>query len=195
MIRKLSPDDVSEIASLHKKCLRSFLQSFDCNFIANFYNISLRSPDNFAIGYFVDNSLKGFVFGSIAVNNLYRLLIIKRPFYFIYKCIMAVACKPTMLFIFFRMLFNTTETTKSECNVQLVYIAVDDEIRKQGIGMKMLDSFHSFLIEKQIYNYELIVEEGNKSAVSFYEKNGFALKKRFTESGLTRRTYYRNLSK
>ncbi|MFC9418748.1 GNAT family N-acetyltransferase [Bacillus mobilis] len=49
---------------------------------------------------------------------------------------------------------------------------VDEKYRRNGLGLKLMNSAMEWFKEKQIYEIELTVVYGNE-AVSFYEKMGF----------------------
>ncbi|SFJ92155.1 MULTISPECIES: GNAT family N-acetyltransferase [unclassified Bacillus (in: firmicutes)] len=49
---------------------------------------------------------------------------------------------------------------------------VDEEYRRNGLGLKLMNSAMEWFKEKQIYEIELTVVYGNE-AVSFYQKLGF----------------------
>ncbi|PEY34660.1 GNAT family N-acetyltransferase [Bacillus cereus] len=49
---------------------------------------------------------------------------------------------------------------------------VDEKYRRNGLGLKLMNSAVEWFKEKQIYEIELTVVYGNK-AVSFYQKLGF----------------------
>ncbi|PGO25842.1 GNAT family N-acetyltransferase [Bacillus cereus] len=49
---------------------------------------------------------------------------------------------------------------------------VDEKYRRNGLGLKLMNSAMEWFKEKQIYEIELTVVYGNE-AVSFYEKLGF----------------------
>ena len=56
--------------------------------------------------------------------------------------------------------------------VDIVNIVVDDKYRRKGIGTKLLNYI---ILSKDIAEIWLEVRKSNKSAISFYEKNGFSL--------------------
>lgn len=58
-------------------------------------------------------------------------------------------------------------------DAELLYIAVDNIYRKQGIGQYLLEHVMQTAQENQAYRILLEVRESNASAVNFYEKNGF----------------------
>ena len=65
--------------------------------------------------------------------------------------------------------------------VEIEYIIVPEEYRKQGIGSKLLSE-----IEKEnINNVTLEVRKSNMTAINFYKKNGYKIK-------AVRKNYYGN---
>lgn len=65
--------------------------------------------------------------------------------------------------------------------IEIEYIIVQDEYRKQGIGSKLLNE-----VEKNsVKNITLEVRESNIAAINFYKKNGFKI-------STIRKNYYGN---
>lgn len=58
-------------------------------------------------------------------------------------------------------------------DAELLYIAVDNIYRKQGIGQYLLETVMQTARENQAYRILLEVRESNVSAVNIYDKNGF----------------------
>ena len=60
-------------------------------------------------------------------------------------------------------------------------IAVDEGVRRQGVGTELLEFMKRDAKERWFDRIELDVWEFNKSAIGFYEKNGFVMFRRFME--------------
>lgn len=67
--------------------------------------------------------------------------------------------------------------------IEIDYIIVDNNYRNLGIATKLLKYMEQ--IHKNIKNITLEVRESNKSAINFYEKNGF-------KAVTTRKNYYKD---
>lgn len=65
--------------------------------------------------------------------------------------------------------------------IEIEYIIVQDEYRKQGIGSKLLNEVEKISVK----NITLEVRESNIAAINFYKKNGFKI-------STIRKNYYGN---
>lgn len=58
--------------------------------------------------------------------------------------------------------------------VEIARVAVDDKVRRQGIGRGLLDYTVACCQEQQITRMLLDVRESNEDAIAFYRKYGFS---------------------
>ena len=82
MIKKISKSEIKELAVLHQQVLPSFLSVFPLSFIEKFYTSQLARDGQLILGYFNEDKLVGFVFGTNNVEELYKDFINKNKFYF-----------------------------------------------------------------------------------------------------------------
>lgn len=69
--------------------------------------------------------------------------------------------------------------------IEINYIYVDSDYRKQQIGTKLIEELISFAKINNCINITLEVNENNNVAINFYEKNGF-------KKSAIRNNYYGN---
>lgn len=170
MIRAITLKDISKLAILHKEVLPSFLAVFPLGFIQRFYSSQLSRKNQLLLGYFDEDNLVGFVFGTDNVDDLYSNFIHENKVYFYTQTLLAIAKNPKYILLFVSKLFS--RPFKSPCKRQLVYIAVSKQTIKRGLGSLLVQTLERHW--EQFGYYELEVESSNK-AYSFYQKHNFYL--------------------
>lgn len=171
MIRNIDGKDIKQVAEIHKKFLPSIISFYSSNFIEEFYrhHLSSKSETRIFLGYFDEEKLLGFVFGTHQLDLLFDDFLKKNRPYFTKETLKALVKHPVYFIHLFGKVFQ--KTTENQSQSQLVYIVVDQILGQKGIGKILLESF-----EKEARNsvdyYELEVEKNNP-ALGFYQKNGF----------------------
>ncbi|MBS1550267.1 MAG: GNAT family N-acetyltransferase [Bacteroidetes bacterium] len=170
MIKPLSQENVPSLAKLHKEILPSFLSVFPLSFIEGFYKSQLEIRDQLLLGYFEENRLVGFVFGTHDVEKLYQHFISENKAYFYTQTLFSLIKNPKYFLLFASKVF--AKPFHSVCKRQLVYIGVDKTAKQKGVGSQLIAALEQEW--KGVKYYELEVESNNP-AFSFYEKHGFTL--------------------
>ncbi|WP_124639569.1 MULTISPECIES: GNAT family N-acetyltransferase [Amniculibacterium] len=170
MIKEIAENDIHQLALLHKRILPSFLSTFSISFITKFYKCQLERDNQLLIGYFEQDKLIGFVFGTDDVNLLYSEFINQNKFYFYTQTLISFLKNPKYLLLFLAKF--TSESFTSTCQRQLVYIGVDNKTKQKGIGSQLLKYFENQW--KEFGYYELEVESENP-ALQFYKRNNFKI--------------------
>ncbi len=171
MIQEITEKDIKQVAEIHKKFLPSIISFYSTDFIEKFYRHHLFSNKETRIflGYFDEENLLGFVFGTHQLDLLFDDFLKKNRPYFIQETLKALVKHPIYVVHLFGKVFQ--KTAESQSQSQLVYIAVDKTYGKKGIGKMLLEIFEKEA-RKSVDYYELEVEKSNP-ALSFYQKNGF----------------------
>lgn len=171
MIKNITDKDLQQVAEIHKKFLPSIISFYSADFIAKFYRHHLFSKNETRIflGYFEEENLLGFVFGTHQLDLLFDDFLKNNRSYFIKETLKALVKHPIYFVHLFSKVFQKTAENQSQS--QLVYIAVDKTYGKKGIGKMLLESFEKEA-KKSVDYYELEVETNNP-ALSFYQKNNF----------------------
>lgn len=170
MILNIQEQHISQVAKLHQENLPSFLSEYPLSFIEKFYHQQLKRNKQLLLGDFEDGELRGFVFGTDHVENLYKDFITDHQFYFYFQTICTLFFNPKYILLFASKFVSKKYV--SRCKRQLVYIAVDAHAGKKGVGTSLLKALEEEW--KDMKYYELEVEANNK-AFCFYKKNGFFL--------------------
>lgn len=71
-----------------------------------------------------------------------------------------------------------------EKRLHIAHLAVEKQCRKQGIGRLLIQRVEAYALENGYSGLELFVTRSNKSAVRFYEKQGYEVDRLFLRKGL-----------
>jgi len=171
MIEFLSKNDAAAIARIHKENLPGILSIYPVSVLKEFYELQLSNASkNFALGFFENRKLQGFVFGTYRVDEIFNDYIKSAFYYYLFQTFVSFLKNPKLLVYYLKAFFSKKRS--SFCPVQLVYIAVDQNSKKKGIGQQLLDAFENELSRNNINYFELEVEQNNP-ALRFYRKNNF----------------------
>lgn len=170
MIRDITDGEIVDVVQLHRKILPSFLSAYPSRFIEKFYRSQLWRKNQLLLGYFENNQLQGFVFGTDHVEKLYGDFIAENRLYFYLQTIITLLLNPKYIVLQAGRLVSKSKP--SLCKRQLVYIAVNPRSETKGIGSLLLHEFEKRW-EKFGY-YELEVRSDNK-ALNFYLKHNFEI--------------------
>jgi len=55
-------------------------------------------------------------------------------------------------------------------------ISVDQNLKRKGIGTKLINTAYYYFYKNNIYNIEVVTQKDNIAACNFYEKNNFKIK-------------------
>ena len=72
--------------------------------------------------------------------------------------------------------YEENQDDKTKKNVYVMTITVLKAYRRYGIGTQLLDKAIEECTKEDVANIYLHVHSGNRSAIEFYTKNGFAVK-------------------
>lgn len=171
MIKEILEKDLKQVAEIHKKFLPSIISYYSSDFIEGFYKYHLISKKESCIflGYFEGENLLGFVFGTHELDLLFDDFLKNNRISFIKETFLALMKNPVYFVHLVGKIFQ--ETMPNQSQSQLVYIAVDKNYNKKGIGKLLLEGFEKEA-KKSVNYYELEVEKNNP-AFGFYQKNNF----------------------
>lgn len=186
MIYFAQKKDAFKMAKIHKQEINmGFLSSLPLPFLEKIY-LSVIEND-FCVVAKENNDIVGFIAGTSDIKKLYSFFFKK---YFFYS-----------LFIFLPKLFDIKKIIedifyikKEEIKPELLTIAVKKDFQGRGIAREMLALFLSEMRKRGVRVFRVVVGEELKSAINFYEKNGFKfLKETEVHKGQKSRIYIYHL--
>ncbi len=190
IIRLANKDDCSGVAKIHAQEIKlGFLSELGEKFLFYFYSAMIDSPNAFLIVAEDNGSIIGFISGCIDLKKFYRGFVRK----YIIK-ITPILFKKVFNINSLKKILETTKYAKQEekklPETELVSFAVSSQFQGRGVAKKLLDEFFSKMRKNGVEHIRVIVGEGLKSAIKFYEKNGFKFySKSFVHQDMPSRIY------
>lgn len=186
-------DEAQQIAEIHKKEIKSgFLSSLKLLFLTKLYSAIINSCFSFCVVAKEKGKIIGFVSGVTNVDRLY-LYFMRRYFFhstvallpraFSFKTLKKIL--ETLFYPIRKIGHFIKKGGKKEKlpKAELLSIAIEKNFQRQGIGKKLIEQFISEIKKRKIKSFKVIVGENLKSAVKFYEKNGFEFVKKIKIHG------------
>ena len=171
--------DALQIAQIHKNEInKGFLSSLGIVFLGNFYSALIESKFSFCVVAKEDDRIVGFISGVFDLNKFYQYFL-KNYFFqsvvLLYKKIFNIS--------YIKKILETLLYPVKEKNLppaELLTMAVLKQFQGQGIAGKMFFEFLGEMKKRDIKTFKVLVGEELKSAIAFYEKNGFTFLKNTT---------------
>ncbi|OGZ73384.1 MAG: hypothetical protein A2908_03320 [Candidatus Staskawiczbacteria bacterium RIFCSPLOWO2_01_FULL_38_12b] len=171
--------DALQIAQIHKNEIdKGFLSSLDIIFLGNFYGALIESKFSFCIVAKEDDRIVGFISGVFDLDKFYRYFLKN---YFFQSVVLL--CKKVFNISYIKKILETLLYPVKEKNLppaELLTMAVLKQFQGQGIAGKMFFEFLGEMKKRDIKTFKVLVGEELKSAIAFYEKNGFTFLKNTT---------------
>ena len=189
MIVPFGADHVDQVARLHCAALTGLLSELGEPAARAFYAGCIRTGS--AAG-FVDlekGEVRGFVLGSVHPAELKRAALLSDPAGILAGISIGILRRPSALAWLAKSLRGPDEGGYNAGSPELTYLAVSPACRKSGIGGDLVDTFTQAMRGARVPAYELSVDDGNGSAIAFYEGRGFTAIGRYREFGSLHRRY------
>jgi ribosomal protein S18 acetylase RimI-like enzyme len=180
-IRLMQPDDVDSVIRVHMDGFQGFFLTFlGPAFLREFYAGVCEDPSGIALVY-DDNSVSGFVVGTIEPPGFYKRLIQKRWWRFGFASLRPVINRPSIIPRLLRALTLPSKTTNTQLRTgTLMSLAVMQKYHGNGVGRKLVSSFLENSRRRQVEIVNLTTDAvGNDSTNEFYLKMGFVYVKSF----------------
>jgi len=182
IIRLAQKKEAQQIAEIHKKEIKKgFLSSLKKSFLEKLYSAIIESRYSFCIVAQEKDRVIGFVAGTTDIDKLYSYFLKKYFFQSVFT-LLPKAVKLKNLKKIFETLFYP-QKEKELPKAELLTIALKREFQGQKIGNQMLQEFILEMKGKGVEVFKVIVGQNLRSAIKFYEKNGFQFLKNITIHG------------
>jgi ribosomal protein S18 acetylase RimI-like enzyme len=189
MIAPMSNEHVDDVARLHCASLTGLVSELGVRAARAFYAGCVRSGSARGFVFLEDSDVRGFVLGSAHPASLKQEVLRANPVGTVVGLCVGIARRPVSLLWLFRSVRGPDEGTYDGAAAELTYLAVASNRRSSGVGRHLVDRFTSAMRDAGVSAYELSVDEGNQTAIGFYEKLGFRLQGRYREFGIVHRRY------
>lgn len=172
-IREPRLSDVPSIVRIHLRSFpRGFKSYFGSRYLENMYNDLVSCAH---VGLVVEDSdsvVRGFVFsdkspsmrGNVSLSillSIFTQLLAKSPTF--------IPILTSRLLLFFKVKVSS-EISEATDAIELAYIAVDDELRSQGIGRKLISVFEDNALNAEAYQ-KCRTRTHNSRLTEYYIKN------------------------
>lgn len=187
LTRKLCPEDIPAVASIHKAAYRvdHFSAHLTNTLLERMYAELCRENPFPMVATDSSGQVLGFVVGNFAkyIGQARKSFLANN-----YVAIAASALlSPLALLkkISDRLsIFLSRESFTSQARMRLISIAVAPASQHKAVGKLLLEAFEDNLKQEGVVFYGLSVKENNFSAVRFYQKNGFRVERRCNDGSL-----------
>ncbi len=180
-IRLATAADVDAVVKIHLASFQGFFLTFlGTSFLREFYAGVCEDQSGIAIVY-VDDSISGFVVGTVQPSGFYRRLIQKRWWKFGIASLLPVIRKPSIVSRLLRAFTLPTEMSATQINTgTLMSLAVMRNCQGQGIGKQLVSAFLEGSRKRQIEVVNLTTDAiDNEATNEFYSKIGFTCARTF----------------
>ncbi len=184
-VRSLVANDAPAVAALHTAALQGLLSDLGLGLATAFYRAAPRLESTVALVADADGPV-GFVLGTTAAEGYYRRVALAAP------CTVGARLAGRLLTD--AALRRRIGQGQEFSGPELLFLAVAEAHRGQGIGGALIDEFETRLRDRRISRYALCVESDNARAIAVYEGRGLVAEGRFDEYGLARTRYVKALS-
>lgn len=166
IIRKITNEDIPEVASIHFKHLKvGVLSHLGEKFLREFYKSLLKQNSTFTLVAFHDSKIIGFATGAINLQTVPKALItdlwLPTLFAIIKNPVIAVKLLQTPFYPSFKTNVNIGE---------IFSLAVIPGFRRQGIGSKLINSCKKEFKKRDCDHFQISVRKKMLQANSFYLK-------------------------
>lgn len=185
MIKRLTNEDISQVARIHKNELFGFLPELGIQFLEKFYKESLTIPEMFTFVEKESDHILGFATGVFTAKGLYSKVISRDIIGFGFLLLSNIIVHPRNLI---RMVKTLLYPGFSADIPELLTIAVIRTSQKKGIGRRLVKKIALTFHKKGIKQFRVSVYD-RLPANGFYKKIGFTFDRSFSFLG-ERMNYY-----
>lgn len=180
-IRLMRSSDVDSVIRVHMEGFPGFFLTFlGPAFLREFYTAVCEDPSGIAIVY-EDDSILGFVVGTVEPSGFYKRLIQKRWWKFGLASLKPAIKKPRIVPRLLRALTLPAKTANPGLKTgTLMSLAVIQNHHGNGVGKHLVLSYLEKSRERQVEIVNLTTDAvGNDTTNQFYQRMGFTLAKVF----------------
>lgn len=166
-----------------KKCAKIHHSSFKGHFLSNcgihflyrMYELYSYSDKAGVLAYFDNNEVVGSLLFELSSIKVYKKLLFKYPFAFIFGSIRSFFVNPALFFKTLKLLFKQEKSGINNDNCYVQSICISPRFQGHGTGGLLMNNAEKIA---KWYNKKYIILETDQNSESnnrFYQKNGFIL--------------------
>ncbi|HBG28775.1 MAG: hypothetical protein A2Y10_07065 [Planctomycetes bacterium GWF2_41_51] len=196
MISNLTKSYAPQAAVLHIQGISTgFISSLGKRFVTTLYEAIAEDKNSFGFVAVEDDKVLGFVAFSTNLSKLYKYVILKKGFKFVF----VLAKKMLSLQVINKILHNIFYPSKMAKmdlpDAELLSIVVATEGRGKGIAKQLVDAGFEECRKRGIDKVKVLVAADNEIANKLYQKCGFEKFKQIDSHGILSNIYVMDLIK
>lgn len=182
LIRPMQNKDIESVVRIHLEAFQGYFLAFlGKKFLKEFYSAVISDQSGIAYVAIENNTVLGFVVGTIDLSGFYKRLIHRHLVKFFIASLIPALRKPAIIPRLFRALSRPQISKLERDCVKLMSLAISPTAQAKGIGKEILKAF--LTESKRLGFTEVDLETdriGNESTNTFYLSSGFSLYRSFT---------------
>lgn len=181
IVRYARNSDVHDLALIHHRSLPDdFLPSLGQDFLEKVYYPAAINTDyaKTFVGE-CNDIICGFITVASHNGSFLRKVLINRLFSFLRYAVRATFLSRSFLFESIQVLWSVFFSKPDEVDSEIVFIAVRDEFRHQGLGTILIRSAMEYLREKRIRQCRTKTLAENAHVIDMYKKLGWSVRNEF----------------
>lgn len=172
---------LDKIVELHQQSFKGFfLSTLHPGFLRQLYKAFVTHKKSELLVALNDDKPVGFIAYSYDTTGVYRYMLWRRFFPFVWYSFLSFLKKPSIFFKMFSALSMPYTHTREEEYVKVFSIGVAPEYQKHGLGTKLIEEMKK-RVDFTHFDYITLETDAddNDDANIFYNKNGFKLSQEF----------------
>ena len=175
MIAKIKIDDIPQVVKIHRQELPGFLSELGEDFLKKFYDASLDIPEIFTLVEKENEQVLGFVTGATRVKGLYKEIIFRDVFSFIWLILNNLITHPKNIVKMAKIL---AYPGFAEDIPEILTIVVSKSHQGKGIGKKLWTEAVKEFQKRGFKKFRVSIYD-RLPANEFYKKMGCRFEKSF----------------
>jgi ribosomal protein S18 acetylase RimI-like enzyme len=177
LIRKADLNDLESIHYLYARYMPdSYLYKLGDSFIKSYLAVILGSKN--CAGFIAEEkNAAGFIIAALNRERLSAELLSSAKFLF--SCVAQALTHPVIFLKSISLVFYLINRNAYGIDSELLFIAIDPDYRREGLGSDLVKKSLNFMKENGIKNVRVSTVAGNKAAGELLIKLGFKLQKTF----------------
>ena len=180
-LRPLKQDDISRVARFHSSYIpHSTFAQLGIPFLKILYQSLLISDYGFVYTYWEEEEMQGFIAGATDSQSPLRSLFLGHFLFLLVISLKTLFRRPRLLSSLFQIFQYPKKVSLPQTKAELLFVAVEPESRRRGIGSKLILKSLEELKRRGIDRVKVSVEKKNREAINLLRKMHFSQERSFS---------------
>jgi ribosomal protein S18 acetylase RimI-like enzyme len=189
-IEVLADRKAKEVAELHIKGINTgFISSLGIDFVTALYEAIAHSKDSFGFIAQQNDKVLGFVAFTTNLNKLYKSIILKKGWRFVFLLAGKMFCLKRIKKVFETLLYPSRIRAMNLPDAELLSIVIAPESRKKGLATQLIQKSLTECTKRKIKQFKVLVGANNEPANKLYLMCGFELAGQIDNHGILSNIY------